>query len=147
MNATVTGWGKALPPSILTNSDLESIMDTSDEWITSRSGIKERRISHVETSDMAAIAAHRALAAAGLDPLDIDLIHIVDRAGDGGRAGQRIRRRWCGPRRARGGGQQRQQDRMQDVGPIPHVKTPGRPGALGGKGRAGRYCRSSVRFV
>ena len=44
-NATITGWGKALPPSVLTNADLESIMDTSDKWITSRSGIKERRIT------------------------------------------------------------------------------------------------------
>ena len=76
-NATITGWGKALPPSVLTNADLESIMDTSDEWITSRSGIKERRISHVETSDMATVAAHRALAAAGLEPNDVDLIIVA----------------------------------------------------------------------
>ena len=76
-NATITGWGKALPPSVLTNADLETIMDTSDEWITSRSGISERRISHVETSDMAAIAGHRALAAAGLEPEDVDLIIVA----------------------------------------------------------------------
>ena len=76
-NATITGWGKALPPSVLTNADLETIMDTSDEWITSRSGISERRISHVETSDMATIAGLRALAAAGLEPEDVDLIIVA----------------------------------------------------------------------
>jgi 3-oxoacyl-[acyl-carrier-protein] synthase-3 len=76
-NATITGWGKALPPSVLSNEDLESFIDTSDEWITSRTGIKERRISHVETSDMATIAAHRALAAAGLEPDDVDLIIVA----------------------------------------------------------------------
>ena len=48
--ATITGWGKCVPPAVLSNSDLEKVMDTNDEWITSRSGIKERRISHVETS-------------------------------------------------------------------------------------------------
>lgn len=77
MNATITGWGKALPPSVLSNSDLETIMETSDEWITSRTGIKERRISHVETSDMATIAAQRAIAAAGLKVADIDLIILA----------------------------------------------------------------------
>ncbi len=76
-NATITGWGKALPPSVLSNSDLESFMDTSDEWIVSRTGIKERRISHVETSDMATIAARHALAAAGLTADDIDLIILA----------------------------------------------------------------------
>jgi 3-oxoacyl-[acyl-carrier-protein] synthase-3 len=75
--AQITGWGKCLPPTVLTNSDLEKIVDTSDEWITARSGIKERRISHVETSDMATVAARRALAAAGREPEDVDLIILA----------------------------------------------------------------------
>ena len=73
-NAMITGWGKCVPPAVLTNSDLETVTDTSDEWITTRTGIKERRISHVEVSDLSAVAARRALAAAGLEPTDIDLI-------------------------------------------------------------------------
>lgn len=73
-NAIITGWGKCVPPAILTNSDLETLTETSDEWITTRTGIKERRISHVEVSDMSAVAAHHALAAAGLEPTDIDFI-------------------------------------------------------------------------
>ena len=72
--AEITGWGKALPPVVLTNSDLELIVDTSDQWITSRSGIKERRISHVSASDMAELAARRAVAAAGIAMEEVDLI-------------------------------------------------------------------------
>ncbi len=74
MNATITGWGKYTPPAVLTNDDLASVIDTSDEWISSRSGIKERRISHVANSDMATFAGKRAIAAAGLEPEDIDYI-------------------------------------------------------------------------
>lgn len=73
-NAEITGWGKCLPPAVLSNHDLESLTDTSDEWITTRTGIKERRISHVEVSDMAEVAGRRALAAAGKTPADVDLI-------------------------------------------------------------------------
>ena len=72
--AEITGWGKALPPSVLTNAHLEELVDTNDEWITSRSGIKERRISHVPASDMAEVAARRAIAAAGIEMADVDLI-------------------------------------------------------------------------
>jgi len=72
--AEITGWGKALPPTVLSNADLEQLVDTSDEWITSRSGIKERRISHVPASDMAELAARRAIAAAGVEMEDIDLV-------------------------------------------------------------------------
>ena len=72
--AEITGWGKALPPTVLTNADLELLVETSDDWITSRSGIKERRISHVAASEMAEIAARRALAAAGIDVGAVDLI-------------------------------------------------------------------------
>ncbi len=73
-HAEITGWGKCVPPAVLSNADLESIMDTSDDWITTRTGIKERRIAHVENSDMATLAARRALAAAGKAPEDVDLI-------------------------------------------------------------------------
>lgn len=73
----ITGWGKCMPPNVLSNHDLEQIIDTSDEWITTRTGIKERRISHVETSDMASVAGLRALAAAGKSPEDVDLLLLA----------------------------------------------------------------------
>ncbi len=75
--ATITGWGSCVPPAVLTNHDLEGVMDTSDEWITTRTGIKERRITHTETSDMATVAGHHAIAAAGLQPEDIDLLIVA----------------------------------------------------------------------
>ncbi len=75
--ATITGWGKAIPPAVLSNADLETIMDTSDEWISSRTGIKERHIAGVETSDMAAYAGRQAIAAAGKQPEDVDLIIVA----------------------------------------------------------------------
>lgn len=73
-HAEITGWGKCVPPAVLSNDDLATFMDTSDEWITSRTGIKERRICHCNLSDMAIVAAQRALAAADLDPAELDLI-------------------------------------------------------------------------
>jgi len=76
-NAVITGWGKCVPPAVLSNADLETVTDTNDEWIITRTGIKERRISHVDTSDMAAVAGLRAVAAAGLEPDDIDLILVA----------------------------------------------------------------------
>ena len=72
--ATITGWGDGMPPAILTNEDLSTFLDTSDEWITTRTGMKERRISHVSAIEMATLAASRALACAGLDPADVELI-------------------------------------------------------------------------
>jgi 3-oxoacyl-[acyl-carrier-protein] synthase III len=72
--AAITGWGKCMPPAVLTNADLSTFMETNDEWITSRTGMKERRISHVPAIDMAHIASLRALACAGLKPTEIDLI-------------------------------------------------------------------------
>ncbi len=54
--ADITGWGKCLPPAVLTNDDFASVIDTSDEWIRTRSGIAERRVSHVPNSDLAAVA-------------------------------------------------------------------------------------------
>lgn len=76
-NSEITGWGKCMPPNVLSNHDLEQLVDTSDEWITTRTGIKERRISHVETSDMAAVAGMRALAAAGKKPEEVDLLLLA----------------------------------------------------------------------
>jgi 3-oxoacyl-[acyl-carrier-protein] synthase-3 len=77
VNATFTGWGKCIPQAVLTNDDLSSVVDTNDEWITTRSGIKERRVSHVSTSDMATLAARRALAASGRSPEEIDYIIVA----------------------------------------------------------------------
>ncbi len=72
----ITGVGHAVPERVVTNADLEKLMDTSDEWITDRSGIKERH--HVDestsASDLAIDASAIALDSAGLDPDDVDLI-------------------------------------------------------------------------
>jgi 3-oxoacyl-[acyl-carrier-protein] synthase-3 len=59
---------------VLTNADLAQFLDTSDEWITTRTGIRERRISHVGLDELARVAARRALAAAGLDAAELELI-------------------------------------------------------------------------
>lgn len=75
--AEITGWGKCLPPAIMTNDDMASVIDTSDEWIRTRSGIRERRVSHVPVSDMASVAGFRALAAAGLQADELDLIIVA----------------------------------------------------------------------
>jgi 3-oxoacyl-[acyl-carrier-protein] synthase-3 len=72
--AAITGWGKCMPPSVLTNADLATFLDTSDEWIAQRTGIHERRISHVSGIAMAHVAAVRALACAGIAAADLDLI-------------------------------------------------------------------------
>ncbi len=72
--AAITGWGEGLPPAVLTNADLATFLDTTDEWITTRTGMKERRVSHVSAIEMATLAASRALACAGLDPSEVDLI-------------------------------------------------------------------------
>lgn len=73
----ITGWGACLPPAVLTNADLETLTDTSDEWILTRTGIAERRISHVDTSDLAAVAGSRALAAAGITAADVDMLLLA----------------------------------------------------------------------
>jgi 3-oxoacyl-[acyl-carrier-protein] synthase-3 len=76
VHAHVTGWGRYVPSHVLTNADLEKMVDTSDEWITSRTGIRERRVAaaHETTASMAAVAGLRAIRTAGLEPDDIDLI-------------------------------------------------------------------------
>ncbi len=73
-HAAITGWGKCLPPSVLTNHDIATFLPTDDEWITTRTGMKERRISHVPGMELAVTAAHRAIACAGLRGEDIDLV-------------------------------------------------------------------------
>ncbi len=74
---TIAGTGMYVPERVLTNADLEKIVDTSDEWIVERTGIRERRIAAPEqaSSDLALIAARRALAMAGVAPDQVD--HIV----------------------------------------------------------------------
>ena len=72
--AAITGWGDGMPPAVLTNEDLSTFLETSDEWITTRTGMKERRVSHVSAIEMATLAASRALACAGLDSSEVELI-------------------------------------------------------------------------
>lgn len=74
--AQITGWGKCLPPAVLTNDDLATFLETSDEWIRTRTGIEERRVSAVGTSELATVAAENALAAADFDPKELDLIIV-----------------------------------------------------------------------
>lgn len=78
-NVHITGWGSYAPERVLTNADLEQLVDTSDEWIRTRTGIRERRVAapHETTATLGAIAAKRAIATAGLDPDDIDLIIVA----------------------------------------------------------------------
>lgn len=75
---SIAGVGAYVPSKILTNADLEKMVDTTDEWITSRTGIKERHIAEPDefTSDMAAKAAERAMASAGVTADQIDLISV-----------------------------------------------------------------------
>jgi 3-oxoacyl-[acyl-carrier-protein] synthase-3 len=67
------------PERVLTNADLERLVDTSDEWIRSRTGIRERRVAapHESTATLAAVAAKRAIAVAGIDADEIDLILVA----------------------------------------------------------------------
>ncbi len=75
----VTGWGRYAPSQVLTNADLERIVDTSDEWIRSRTGIRERRVAAANetTASMGAVAGLRAIRTAGIEPDDIDLILLA----------------------------------------------------------------------
>jgi 3-oxoacyl-[acyl-carrier-protein] synthase-3 len=77
--AHVTGWGRYAPQGVLTNADLERMVDTSDEWIRTRTGIRERRVAaaHETTASMAAVAARRAIAVSGLDPDEIEVILLA----------------------------------------------------------------------
>ena len=78
IHSQILGTGAYAPKRVLTNKDLESMVDTTDEWITARTGIKERRVAAEgeDTSDMAVVAARHALAMAGCRPEDIDIIIV-----------------------------------------------------------------------
>ena len=77
--AGIVGVGSYVPPKVLTNFDLEKMVETSDEWIRTRSGISERRIAEQEvaSSDLAMNAARPALERAGVAPADLDLIVVA----------------------------------------------------------------------
>ena len=79
MYSRIIGTGSYLPEKILTNHDLEQMVDTSDDWIFSRTGIRERHIAaeNQTTSDLALQAAQRAIETAGIDPQSIDLIIVA----------------------------------------------------------------------
>src|ERR1700722_6493071 len=83
-SASIISTGAYLPSRILTNADLEKMVDTSDEWILSRTGIRERRIAAQDefTSDMGARAARQALELGGINPQSIDLIIVATCTGD-----------------------------------------------------------------
>jgi 3-oxoacyl-[acyl-carrier-protein] synthase-3 len=72
--AAITGWGKCMPPAVLTNDDLSTFLDTTDEWIRTRTGMRERRVSHVSAIELSTVASARALACAGVDAAEVDLI-------------------------------------------------------------------------
>ncbi len=77
--AHVTGWGMAIPEKRVTNHDLEAMMDTSDEWIVSRTGIRERRVAGEDesTASLATRAAMRAIDRTDLRPRDLDLVIVA----------------------------------------------------------------------
>ena len=78
-NSRIAGTGSYLPEKILTNADLEHMVDTTDEWIFSRTGIRERHIvaDNEFTSDLALQAAYKAIESAGIKADDIDLIIVA----------------------------------------------------------------------
>ena len=76
MGARFIGWGTAVPDRVITNDELSQTLDTSDEWITERSGIKERRVGG-SARTLGAEAGRRALADAGLEPGDVDFLILA----------------------------------------------------------------------
>ncbi len=83
MYTKILGTGSYVPQKVVTNADLEALVDTSDEWIQSRTGIKERRMSETEnTSELAYQAALKAIDAAQIQPEDIDLLIVATVTGD-----------------------------------------------------------------
>ena len=78
-SAVITGTGSSVPERVVTNRDLEKIVETSDEWITTRTGIRERRVAAEGegVSVYAAQASRRAMEAASVDPKDVDLIILA----------------------------------------------------------------------
>ncbi|HDK44918.1 MAG TPA: 3-oxoacyl-ACP synthase, partial [Actinobacteria bacterium] len=79
LRSRITGVGSYVPPRIVTNEDLTQLMDTSDEWITQRTGIKQRHWveSTTSTSDLALEASKQALASAGIGPEELDMIFFA----------------------------------------------------------------------
>lgn len=83
MAYTIVGTGSALPARSVTNDELSAFLDTSDEWIRTRTGIRERRVCTTESLDqLAEEASRRALAAAGVDASELDLIVCSTTTGD-----------------------------------------------------------------
>lgn len=84
IRARITGTGSCVPEKVLTNRDLEKIVDTSDEWIVARTGIRERRVAAEgqNTSDLAVEASRKALEMAGVSPDELDLIVVGTITGD-----------------------------------------------------------------
>ncbi|MGQ9585501.1 MAG: beta-ketoacyl-ACP synthase III [Anaerolineae bacterium] len=82
--ARITGWGKYAPERVLTNHDLEQMVDTSDEWIVTRTGIRERHIAAPgeTTSDISVKAARQALERAGVSPEELDLVIVATSSPD-----------------------------------------------------------------
>lgn len=76
MGIRLTGWGTALPDKVVTNADLEARLDTTDQWITERSGIKERRIGD-SCAELAIAAGRAALDRAGISPGEVDLLALA----------------------------------------------------------------------
>ena len=76
---SITGLGTYAPEKVVTNDDLSKLVETNDEWIRSRTGIRERRIAAPEeaSSDLAIAASRDALANAGVDPAEIDLVIVA----------------------------------------------------------------------
>jgi len=84
MTTKIIGTGSAVPDQVVTNDDLARIVDTSDEWIRTRTGIRERRIASEQsgTSDLAAEAAREALKSAGVAPEELDIIILATSSAD-----------------------------------------------------------------
>jgi 3-oxoacyl-[acyl-carrier-protein] synthase-3 len=82
--ARITGWGLYVPERVLTNHDLEQMVDTSDEWIVTRTGIRERHIAGPDEtcSTMSLASGRKALQVAGLDPAELDLIILATSSPD-----------------------------------------------------------------
>src|SRR5690349_15025401 len=74
--ATITGWGTALPPKVLTNHDLEQMFETSDEWIVERTGIRERHVGGT-TTGLSIESGRKALDMSGIDPALIDAVVLA----------------------------------------------------------------------
>ena len=76
INGVITGWGRALPETIVTNSDLAKTLDTSDEWIRERTGIEQRHIGGT-TASLSIESGRKALEMSGVDPLSIDALILA----------------------------------------------------------------------